>query len=125
MVNKLKIEDAGKIVMPAGKILVEQLKERKHMVTRTIPKPVDEQAQPTVGKDGRMEMPVQETEEVKQREPYYIQFFRVVSAPKEEIEYPVGTIVLASAVAGATFDLINKTKVLNKFEIIGKYDSNN
>lgn len=121
MINKLKKEDAGKIQMPAGKFLVEQMKERKHTVTRKIPKPQDEQPEPQVGKDGRMEMPVQELQEVKQREPYYIQFFTLLSVPVEETEYKVGDIICAAFTAGATFDLIPKTKVMNKYDIICKY----
>jgi hypothetical protein len=113
MINKLKIEDAGLIVMPAGKFLVEQMKERKHTVTRQIPKEA-------AGQEGK-EDPVMELEEVKQREPYYTQFYKIVSAPAEEKEYVVGDIILASSVAGSPFDLINKAKVVNKFEIMGKY----
>lgn len=120
MINKLKTENAGQIVMPAGKFLVEQLKERKHTVTRQIPKQ-GEKPEPQVGPDGRMEMPVQELEEVKQREPYYVQFFKILSAPTEDTEYKVGDIICAGHTAGATFDLIPKAKVINKFEIICKY----
>lgn len=121
MINKLKIEDAGNIQMPAGKFLVEILKERKHTVNRTMPVPPKDDIQPQVGPDGHMEMPVQETEEVKSREPYYIQFYKIVSVPQGETEYLIDDIVIAAFSAGATFDLINKTKVLQKFDIIAKY----
>jgi hypothetical protein len=114
MISKLKIENAGQIIMPAGKFLVERLKERKHTVTRMIPKA------PTA-EDAAKTDPVMDLEEVKNREPYYIQFFKVISAPDGETEYLVGDIVLAPHVAGAEFDLIPKSKVLNKFEIMGKF----
>lgn len=113
MINKLKIEDAGKVIMPAGKLLVELVKERKHTVTRSIPKPVE-------GQENEKD-PVMELEEVKQREPYYTQFYRVLSVNDKEEEYKVGDIILAPHTAGAVFDLINKAKVINKFEVMGKY----
>jgi hypothetical protein len=116
MINKLKIEDAGKLIMPAGKFLVEQMKERKHTVTRQIPKPIEEKQLA----DGTMD-PVRDLEEVKQREPYYVQFFKILAAPTGETEYMVGDVVCAAFTAGATFDLINKTKVVNKFDIICKF----
>lgn len=113
MINKLKIEDAGRLTMPAGKFLVEQLKERKHTVKRMIPKPVENEEEAINS--------IRELEEVKNREPYYIQFYRLISVPEGETEYKVGDIVLAALTAGATFDLIPKTKVINKFDVIAKY----
>lgn len=127
MINKLSIEDAGKLTMPAGKFLVIQEKERKHMVTRQIPKPLkDSQLRDINSKPAGSIDPSsveREMETVKQREPYYVQFFTIISAPAGEDEYKVGDVVCAAFTAGATFDLINKTKVINKYDIICKYES--
>lgn len=112
MINKLKTEDAGKLTMPAGKFLVTQLKERNHIVTRQLPKG----DKPVSSIDTVVEL-----EEVKNREPYYIQFYQIIAVPAGETEYSLGDIVCAAFSAGATFDLINKSKVLNKFDIICKY----
>ena len=113
MINKLKVENASEIKMPAGKFLVVKLKERKHTVTRRIPVPSEE-------KDEAGE-PIMEAKEVKQREPYFIQFYKIVSAPMGDDEYKVGDIVLAAFSAGAEFDLIPKAKAINKYDILGLY----
>ncbi|HKL13126.1 MAG TPA: hypothetical protein VJ907_05920 [Halanaerobiales bacterium] len=116
MINKLKVEDAGRIVPPSGKILVLREKVRKHTVTRKLPVPMEGQEKE---KD-----PMMETKDVKQREPYYIQFYKVLSVNGAEDEYKEGMIILAADTAGADFDLIPKTKMVNKFEILGKYAEN-
>ena len=114
MINKLKIEDAGRISTPDGKFLVKREKVRKHTVTRKISAPMEGEEEK---KDPMMEM-----KEVKQREPYYIQFYTILSAPEKEDVYKVGDIIISSDVAGADFDLIKDTKIINKYEILGKYE---
>ena len=120
MINKIKIENAGTIHPVVGKILVKKLKERKHTVTRKVPKPVEEQK--TINE--KLANPadvMREMEDVKSREPYFIQFYEVLSVNPVETEYKAGDIIIAGFSAGMEFDLINGAKVLNKFDILGKH----
>jgi hypothetical protein len=117
MINKLKIENAGDIVIPAGKLLLLSMKERKHIVERPVPVRVSETS--TVEDEG--EDPINEMKIIKNKEPYYIQFYKVLSVNNGETDYEVGDIVLGGQMIGIQFDLIPKTRVVNKFDIIAKY----
>ena len=55
-------------------------------------------------------------------QPHYIQFYEVLSVNSNETEYKVGDIVIASFSSGIEFDLIKDSKMINKFDVLGKFN---
>ena len=111
MKRLLKVAEANTIKPVAGKFLVEKLKERMYTRDQAVP------ADPDAIKEDKET----ETKVIKVKQPYYVQYFKVLAIPKGEDEFIVGDIILSAYTGGVEFDLIKGTKLLNRFDILGKY----